>query len=406
MYIMNYNDLKYIVVKPLINLVLPLVLLLSCGKETVKGPLEKNDGTPGKLTNIRVENLPGASKISYTLPDDAAVLYVLAEFSTKQGEVRVAKSSVYTDYIVLEGFAGTDEQRVTLYAVNRSEVRSEPIEVNIKPLTAPIHEVYKELVVLEDFGGIKLQVHNDLEKEYVLYTLKKNEKGIYESYDRLYTNSKLREYLMTGLPAEPMDFAFVFMDKWQNKSDTLFKTLTPLYEEKLDKSKWSLKVLANDTYTPESGDNPRLLWDDITTNRYRLHGTLTPNPPHWLTIDIGQTAMLSRIRVNAYWTTNYNWLFNRQSPRYFEIWASNNPSQSGSWENWDKLGSFESVKPSGLPLGEFTNEDLAVGAAGEDFTLPYNGVSYRYIRFVTINTWDTRPNTYWGELTLWGNPEH
>ena len=403
---MNYNHLKYTLVKPFLILVLPLSLFFSCGKEIVKEPLEKSDGIPGKLTNISVENLPGASKISYTLPDDPSVLYVLAEFSTKEGETRIAESSAYTDYIILEGFATTDEQSVTLYAVNRSEVRSEPIEVTIKPLTAPIHEVYKELVVLEDFGGIKLQVHNELEKEYVLYTLKKNEDGVYESYDLLYTNSRLREYLMTGLPAEAMDFAFVFMDKWQNKSDTLFKTLTPLYEEKLDKTKWNLKVLDNDTYTPESGDNPRLLWDDITTNRYRLHGTLTPNPPHWLTIDLGQTAMLSRIRVNAYWTTNYNWLFNRQSPRYFEIWASNNPSQSGSWENWDKLGSFESTKPSGLPLGEFTNEDLAVGAAGEDFTLPYNGVSYRYIRFVTISTWDTRPNTYWGELTLWGNPEN
>ncbi|WP_460764968.1 DUF5000 domain-containing lipoprotein [Niabella terrae] len=401
---MNYKDFTNKRPGLITCLLLPLMLLISCGKETIKGPLETGDGTPGKLTNIQVENLPGASKISYTLPDDPSVLYVLAEFSTQQGELRIAKSSVYTDNIVLEGFASTDEQQVTLYVVNRSEVRSEPIEVKINPLLAPIHEVYEELVVLEDFGGIKLQIRNDLEREYVLYTLRKNENGIFESFDRLYTNSKLREYLMTGLPAEPMDFAFVLMDKWQNKSDTLYKTLTPLYEEKLDKSKWNLKVLDNDTYLSESSDNPRLLWDDITTNRFRLRSA-TPDPPHWLTIDIGQTAMLSRIRVNAYWTSNGNWLFNRQSPRYFEIWASNNPSQSGSWENWDKLGSYESVKPSGLPLGEFTNEDLAVGAAGEDFTLPYNGVSYRYIRFVTISTWDTRPNTYWGELTLWGNPE-
>ncbi|HMR19999.1 MAG TPA: DUF4959 domain-containing protein [Sphingobacterium sp.] len=392
--------------RSLLYMVLPLFLLSACGKEITKGPLDKVDGKPEKLTNIQVENISGGSKISYTLPEDYDNLYVLAEFSSRAGEQRIAKSSVYSDYIVLDGFANTDEYQVALYLINRSETRSEPVQVTIKPLPPPIHQVFADLFIENSFGGYRLELFNELEHEYVLYTLRKEENGNYELFDRLYTRSKKRDYMMVGLPPEPTEFAFFLMDKWRNVSDTLFMTITPLPEVTLDKSKFSMLYLDNDTNRPAGTDNPRLMWDNNIATRYRLHDSETADPPHWFTIDLGQHAKLSRLRLNQYITgTNYNWVFNRQSPRYFEIWASAEvPAQDGNWDNWVRLGEYESVKPSDLPPGIFSDEDIALAIRGEDFILPYTGIAYRYIRFLTVSTWDTRPNPYIGDITFYGEP--
>src|SRR5690606_34007993 len=108
--------------------VIALIAIHGC-KETTFGPLVTNGNTPGKLTNLNVENQPGGAKVGYTLPNDEDVLYVLAEFSAADGTKRNIKASSYTNYIILDGFADENERKVTLSVVNRSENRSEPVEV-------------------------------------------------------------------------------------------------------------------------------------------------------------------------------------------------------------------------------------------------------------------------------------
>src|SRR3546814_15069887 len=69
----------------------------------------------------------------------------------------------------------------------------------------------------------------------------------------------------------------------------------------------------------------------------------------------------------------------------FEIDGSNNPDADGGWGNWELLGSFTSVKPSGLPFGSTTTEDVEYAVInGEDFD--FDGTMSkraRYIRFKT-----------------------
>src|SRR3546814_10549278 len=56
-----------------------LLVVSACKDKNRLDPLE-NDGIPPEaLTNVQVENLNGAAKISYTLPGDEDLLYVLAE---------------------------------------------------------------------------------------------------------------------------------------------------------------------------------------------------------------------------------------------------------------------------------------------------------------------------------------
>src|SRR5690606_32993715 len=110
-----------------------LLGMIACNQEQL-GPLVSQGGTPSPLSNISVENLNGGARISYTLPDDPDLLYVMASYSVNSGVERTVKSSVYGNSLLLEGFSSTDEREITLYTVNRSENRSEPMQVKIKPL--------------------------------------------------------------------------------------------------------------------------------------------------------------------------------------------------------------------------------------------------------------------------------
>lgn len=382
-----------------------LIIMTACEQEK-KGPLVKQSGKPNVLSNIRVENLNGGANVTYTLPDDPTLLYVVAKYTLASGVERTVKSSVFKNSLLLEGFSTTDEREITLYTVDRSENMSEPIQIKIKPLVSPLEFAFATLDARGDFGGITLSVMNETETDFVFQTLIKTETGDWIVLDQYYSSARDINYSVRGLEAEPQDFAFIIQDKWQNKSDTLFKTLIPLYEEELDKSLWKHYRLDNDT--PIMPASPvSNLWSGTTSN-YSVRVVDAPDLvlPNWITIDLGQTAVLGRMKVQAITatTSNYQWLYSTGSPRVFEIWGSNNPEPDGSWENWTQLGEFESIKPSGLPIGFKTADDIAQGLAGEDYKFENYDTAYRYIRFVLVRTWGGIPTLMLQELTFWGEP--
>ncbi|SFB82309.1 protein of unknown function [Parapedobacter composti] len=383
-----------------------LLFLAGC-QERELAPLVTSDAKPGTVSNVGVENLPGGAKITYSLPGDPDLLYVVAEYAIRGGEGRrIAKSSVYKNHIVLEGFVSTEPQEVILYAVNRSENRSEPTSVTIQPLKAPIHTVFESLQVAQDFGGVNLHFVNEQRREYVLYTLIKDEDNEWKTYDRLYTSAAEWRHNVRGLPPEETEFAFLFSDKWLNRSDTLFQTLTPMFEIELDKGIWQHYPLNNDYFTPLYPAHPvQNLWSGRTSNYFFLQPYDGIELPLWVTIDLGQKAIFSRFRLNQPTHNNMeNWMYTNGSPRKYEIWGSNDPSQDGSWDSWVKLAEFESIKPSGLPLGQLSNEDRAQSRAGEDSNFPQLSEAYRYIRFTVTETWGYTPIIRVSELTLWGQP--
>src|SRR5690606_9836483 len=114
---------KYSIMNMRILVFFAALLFVGC-KDSKHDPLWGNDSVPGALSNIKIENLAGAAKISYTLPDDPNVLYVQAEYTLLSGETKVVKSSVSKNYVLLEGFYGTAERSVKLFTVSRSEVPS------------------------------------------------------------------------------------------------------------------------------------------------------------------------------------------------------------------------------------------------------------------------------------------
>ena len=90
--------------------------------------------------------------------------------------------------------------------------------------------------------------------------------------------------------------------------------------------------------------------------------------------------------------------------KQWEVWGRNDaPSQDASWEGWTKLMDCQSVKPSGLPVGQLSEEDRTRVAEGETFLFPKGVPEVRYIRFKVNDVWNTAEGRFltFTELTFW-----
>ena len=376
------------------------LFFLSC-EDDVKKPLTKNEFVPQPPTNIQVENNAGSSKISYTLSEDMELLYVMAVFSSREGKERIVKSSVFKNYVILDGFGESKDYNVKLYAVSRSEIRSEPVNVTVSPLKAMVYRVFETLELRETFGGANIQLANEMENEFTIFTLIKDSlSGDWIEYDRFYTKAKSADYSVRGFEPIPTDFAVFIMDKWKNSSDTLFKNLTPLYEVQFDPLLFSDAKLADDSNQPRYGPLSEL-WTPGPKTYFFMKEGVGYVLPNWVTINLGKKYVFGRFHLNL---TNHanNWKYVGGTPQNFEIWASNEPTTD--WNKWTLLGAFEIIKPSGLPVGTLSDADHAQIAIGHDFDFPFQPNSFRYIRFKTISTFGGVATINFREIVLYGQP--
>lgn len=154
----------------------------------------------------------------------------------------------------------------------------------------------------------------------------------------------------------------------------------PRFERSLDKSKFALLLLPTDVLDGGYQWFQRFLWDE----NYNPPGFATENKiPCWFTFDAGESASIDRFKV---WQANDR-LYDRESVKAFELYGSNNPNSDGSWESWTKIGSYSSVKPSGLPVGQTTQADIDFAKAGEEFIAPDGTPKFRYYRFKLLTNW-------------------
>jgi hypothetical protein len=114
------------IVKYLLVPLTVLLVLYACKKQDLNthSPLSTDAAIPALVTNIKVINNPGAAIITYSLPADPNLQYVMAEYSINSTTVREAKASRYGDTIVVDGFSKTGEYAVKLYSVSKSEIKS------------------------------------------------------------------------------------------------------------------------------------------------------------------------------------------------------------------------------------------------------------------------------------------
>jgi hypothetical protein len=62
----------------------------------------------------------------------------------------------------------------------------------------------------------------------------------------------------------------------------------------------------------------------------------------------------------------------------------------------------ESIKPSGLPEGQLSDEDVALVAAGEEFTCPAEAPASRYLRIKVLENWSNGDFFHIMEMAVYG----
>lgn len=383
-----------------ITLGLLLITIYAC-TENEAGPIGDNGSSPGPVTLGEVENFPGASIVNYSLPDDLDLLYVKAVFEPQKGVIREAKASYYTNSLLLEGFGASGDYEVKLYAVDRGENESQPVTVTVSPLTSPVQLVFESLEMSKDFGGVNVGFKNDADAKIAIIVVTKDSIGDFVVADTYYTKSVEGSFSVRGFPDVEREFGAIVRDRWNNFSDTVYKKVTPLFEEQLDKEKFGIVELPTDQPAAWGRTMDRV-WDGIVDgNQSIFHTAQGSGIPQWFTFDLGVTAKLSRFTL--WQRMNTSLLYQHGNPREYELWGSTDPNPDGSWdESWIKLVSCESTKPSGLPSGQYSQEDWDYAARGEEYNFPLDAPPVRYVRFRLLRNWSDTDFVNFSEITFWG----
>jgi len=385
-----------------------IVLFQTCKEDDGNVPLENNTEKPGVVTNISVENLPGKAKINYTLPDNQDLLYVEAVYTLPgSGEEKVVKSSYYNNHLTVEGFSTTDEQKIILYTVNRSEIKSDPVSVIVTPQESFIWEVYRSVDIYSDFGGFDITAKNTTESDVAIILLSKNEDGEWEDDGdkSVYTSAIDISSKVRGLDTTQYNYGITVRDRWMNYTDTMYVSVKPLYETLIPKTGYTGLHLPGDA-EPDYNTTLSNLWDGDIINWPHVYLTkATDINPQVITFDIGVLSKVSRVKI---W--DYPEYYNGRAYYYleclknFEIWGTDDPPADGSFENWHLLGTYTETKPSGLPYGEQNDEDYNTANAGFDWSVDINVPKIRYLRIRCLKNWVG--STYMGiaEVQVYGDP--
>lgn len=381
-----------------------LLLVLACSREKYVGPLEGGPG-PAPVSDASFRALPGAAVIKYKLPSSENLRYVKAVYEIRPGVQRESISSQYKDTVLVDGFPSVKEYEVKLYAVSEGEKLSDPVSIKVTPLTPPLLEAFHSLSFSETFGGTTITFDNSGEASLAVTLLTPDSAGRLREVETYYTKALQGRHSLRGFPSQPRLFGAVIRDRWGNYSDTVTKTLTPVFEELIPKNLFKIVALPTDVAGGHGGATWTLdkIWDGaFGAGSLQFHTRPGSGIPQWFTFDMGRLCYLSRYKF--YHRAGNQYVYQLGAPRKWEVWGSATaPDPSGGWNGWTKLMDCESYKPSGE--GPITAEDVSYAVdQGEDFVFPEQ-TPVRYLRFKINETWGYLDYIYIAEMTFWGDAD-
>ena len=396
----NLSKMKKIIY--LFTIVGSLTIFGGC-QEELREPLFQDSEAPGPVSSPIVVNLPGAATIQYSLPADQDLLYVKAEYMLANGKMAETKSSVYLNTVRVEGFGDSSEKTVTLYAVDHSENKSAPLTVKVNPLLPDVTVVSSTIEMIPDFGGVQYRWKNENNASLAFTILATDSTGILSEVETVYSGVTDGEFTVRGFAPEETEFGIVVRDRWDNYSDTSKIIVTPLYEEKLDKSKFENYKLDNDNdWNAWEGRYEYAFDDNVQTFNHTLAGT---GWPQYMTVDLGVEARLSRVVI----VQRQNQFYGHGNPRLLDIWGSKEaPAQDGSLENWYPLRVAGPPNNNGCVArrptleGGTAAEDQEHFEKGDEYSFTLEDPEVRYIRFVVNETWGLTGFSHFAEITFYG----
>jgi len=375
------------------------VIISGCKEETI-GQQPMDNTPPGQITDIKVENIPGGAILTYKLPADEDLLCAKAYYTIREDYDYSVTSSLYTDTLNIVGFGSASPREVKVVSIDRSKNESTPTFVTVNPLEPPVITIGNSLRLVSDFGGVHAYWDNPTRHKISIVVLREDHNGEYVPIDTYYSSLVEGEQSTRGMDTLEYNFGVFAQDRWENKSDVKYETLVPFYETELDRRLFQAVYLPNDEPTAW-GWVLQNLWNGVISDGDGFHtDNNSANWPQSITIDLGVTAKISRIKE---WQRQGEWIYQHGNIRRFEVWGSPVYDATGNWANWIKLMDCESIKPSGLPLGQTTGEDQAWAGDGEEFINSPENPPVRYIRFNIIETWSGGNFFHVSEIAVFGD---
>ncbi|TKG94228.1 DUF4959 domain-containing protein [Puteibacter caeruleilacunae] len=387
---------------------IPLLLLIitvSCEEEGRIDFIGTAGELPAQILNATITPTPGGGVVSYDVPKDENFLYAKAIYETKAGVTYEARSSKYQNTLILEGYGDTLAHDVSIYSVGRNEKESAPLVKTFHPLNPPVYAVAEQLEMNAIFGGIEVLYENETEANLIMELfIDTIGSGDWLPLDKLYTKTNAGRWTYRGLDSETTSFAVSVKDPFGNSSNLVEKQLKPLFEQEIPKTDFADLKLPNDTQWLRSKNPITQLWDGKSNSGGNFFATDQGKDPmpKWISIDFGAKYVLSRMKQ---WQRRGEEYLDGRIADDWEIYGSNEPNPDGSWDSWTLLHKFgEPYKPSGLPNGQRTDEDIEYARKGFDYEFETIPEAYRFYRI----KWNSAPSgeqfILIGEMSFWGQP--
>ena len=395
-FIIMKNKIKYL-------LFIFLGLMLSCSTD------DNLDITPpGKISNFTVVPTNGGGIISYDLPTDNDILYVKAVYVNSKNEEVFKVSSKYNNEIEINGLNQTTPIKVKLYVVDESENISNPTEIEFTPLKSFIFLVQESIEIVPDLGGVKISWENISSKTVFVYVHILD--GTKETIRILSSTTSNENIFIRGLEAKELTFSTKVEDFDGNITELEVKgTYTPLFEEKIDKSTWSL--IANQSINGNAYEGRTVnFWDDVvdtvetdSDNSYfiitRDNNGGSLDFPLDIVIDLNKNVKIQRFKVwqRAFWYNGggITYHYQEENIKTFDLYSSNDG------QNWSLLGQFDIGDPRDA-AGNIPATAFQEAIDGHEFSLPSTSDTFRYLKFSITSNYGSTQITVGSEITLFG----
>ena len=413
-------------------LIFALLTIFSCQRN-----VEESTGiwNSGPIEGVSVTPINGGATITYNLPNDENLLYVMAEYE-RNGKMFTEKASVYKNSLTIEGFDTRENVKAKLYKVNKQGQRSESAEIEFTPLESLVSIAKNSLKLQPGFGGIIAAWQNPFTTELGVRFMVKDEDGKWVNEPMYFTAVADERHSFRGFDPKPVDVAISFEDKWGNSSDTVYYSTTPLFETLIAKPYVDYRAsIPYDNTSNLTNRTTATLWDNIVNTA--AHGWLTAQGSSGLSItfDLKQVVKLSRIVIHGY---HVNSPYTQVNIQQFEAWGTDKIdfaklSNLPYWldEFSVRAGAILSVNPTTeLPAVTFKDDwqylgwhkipryDLMVppdnvaianiSANGTEYEMPIDAKPVRYVRIFVREVGNLMPppsNNYFsmGEITFYGD---
>lgn len=363
---------------------------------------------PGIVSNVSVTPTNGGGIINYSLPSDDDILYVKAIYTNSQGEEVFKVASKHNTSIEVNGLNQSTPVNVKLYVIDLNENVSNTVEVAFTPLESFIFLVQESVNITPDLGGVKITWENIASKTVFVYVhiLDDGE----ETIRILSSNNPQESIFIRGLAAKELTFFTKVEDFDGNITELVEKgKYTPLFEEKIDKSTWTL--IANQSINGDAFEGRTVnFWDDVVDtvetdadNSYfiitRDNNGGSLNFPLDIVIDLNKNVKIQRFKVwqRAFWFNGggVTYHYQEENIKTFDLYSSNDG------QTWDLLGQFDIGDPRDA-AGNIPTAAFQEAIEGHEFSLPNTSEQFRYLKFSITSNYGSTQITVGSEITLYG----